>query len=176
MSSSKLYALKQEAKSARKNLDDSKRNRWEWTVLYPPIISPIFVVSVLLVITCIRISASPIYLSMSVAVTVSTGIILAISIKKAVWRSKKELTIEQEEEKAFRAYSRALTAEAEDSYGVDMTTASLRSSLLDDSTEFTAIRKGKMVDIAVRDYNGEIVFMMNGKNLTRKPRVLSFLR
>lgn len=161
--SSDLYALKTAAKAAKSNMDRYMVRRRDWVVLYPIFCIPMLAMALLglsrgfdnenLGLSLLRILSA-----------IVPAAVLLVSLKKARVKSSKETLIIDTEKKASDAYLRALLTEA-NSYGVDMTTMALRSDILDDSLEFTALRKDNVVDISVREFRNEIVFMMNGERL-----------
>lgn len=64
------------------------------------------------------------------------------------------------------AYFAALMVEAA-SYGIDTETRSERTEYMDNNFEFTALRNGEPIDVTVRDFNTEIVFMLNGERMSK---------
>jgi hypothetical protein len=67
---------------------------------------------------------------------------------------------------ATEGYSHTLMAELA-TYGIDTESRSDRTDFMDADYEFTALRNGDPVDITVRDFNHEVVFMLNGERLQK---------
>lgn len=54
-------------------------------------------------------------------------------------------------------------------YGIDTTSISAgESSLEDDSYEFTALRNGSVSEISIKTFDGQVVFLMNGQEMTKE--------
>lgn len=152
--------MRQNAKVAQGNLTRFKRRKQDWTVLVPMFSIPA------LAMTLVGWTHSENQFTWLVLATALPAGLLGVSLKKALLKSPKETLLISTAETTTDEYLRVLMIEA-NSYGVDMTTMELRSDLLDDSLEFTALRNGNAVDIAVREFQNEVVFMMNGERLRK---------
>jgi hypothetical protein len=67
---------------------------------------------------------------------------------------------------ATDGYFHTLMAELA-TYGIDTESRSDRTEFMDVDYEFTALRNGDPVDITVRDFKHEVVFMLNGERLQK---------
>lgn len=94
--------------------------------------------------------------------------VLAYYAPFAIRSRDKELNrLESLKETAYSTYHQALIEEIA-SYGVDTTTIKDRTNYKDGDYDFTALRNGDPIDVIAREYNNEIVFMLNGERM-KKP-------
>lgn len=67
---------------------------------------------------------------------------------------------------AADSYLNALLAEAA-TYGIDHEVRSERTNFMDPDYEFTSLRNGEPLDVTIREFNDEIVFMLNGERMQK---------
>lgn len=84
-----------------------------------------------------------------------------------IQRADKELTrLNEVSAAAHKVYFDATLAEAV-AYGIDVETRTDHTDYMEDAYEFTALRNGDPIDVTVRDFNKEIVFMLNGERMQK---------
>jgi hypothetical protein len=81
-------------------------------------------------------------------------------------RDKELSRLSAAETAAHNTYHQALWTEI-DSYGIDTATIMNHTEHMEANYEFTALRNGEPIDVTVRDFNNEIVFMLNGERMQK---------
>lgn len=81
-------------------------------------------------------------------------------------RDKVLTKLRDAEQGAYDTYSNALKAELA-TYGVDTTTMNERTDFKKSDYDFTALRNGDPIDVNVREFENEIIFMLNGERMQK---------
>lgn len=81
-------------------------------------------------------------------------------------RDKVLTKLRHSERTAYNAYFSALKVELA-TYGIDTDSIKNRTDYMTDDYEFTAIRNGDPIDVNVREFGNEIVFMLNGERMQK---------
>lgn len=159
---SNLLTLKREAKSAKSAWEKRKRRRFELRTIVPVMLLAAGPVCIPNAIRYAEQQDQFGFVFWTAVSVLTFGTILAM----ICWRGdKKETALKEANDTAVNAYMNALWTEAA-SCGIDITsTITQRTEPLSDSYEITALRNGNPVDVVAREYDGEIVFMLNGERM-----------
>jgi hypothetical protein len=84
--------------------------------------------------------------------------------------SNAEKVAEAAEASALAEYTSALRTEMT-AFGIDVSTVVEHSDLIQPVYSFTALRNGIASDISIKDFSGDIIFMMNGERMRKSAAV-----
>lgn len=159
-----LLELKNTARSARKAASERSYRGAEWFLLAWLAGGLALSSSLVLVLRLVR-AISP-ELVIGAVATLAVGVFM-FYLPGLIKRADKELDrLNKIESDAAASYLNALLAEAT-TYGIEHGVRSERTDFMDSDYEFTSLRNGDPLDVTVREFNYEIVFMLNGERMQK---------
>lgn len=161
-----LLTLKRSSQSAEAALEKYKRGRSELRL-------GAVALAVVLLVFGGSVSVAAFHLADSGVLTIGVGcvasaalLLFAAFVSLTSKTDKKKAKLEQDDEDASISYLSALWTELA-SYGVETKTIEQRTDRHSESYEITAVRNGSPIDVSVREFNDELIFMLNGERMSK---------
>lgn len=104
------------------------------------------------------------------ALIVAVGVYVFKTPSSATSRDSEWARLKVVQDTAYVNYKALLESEMS-TYGIDVETISARNNYMDTDYAFTALRNGNPIDVNVREFNDEIVFMLNGERMKKSVTV-----
>lgn len=171
-----LMNLKMNAKAARANVLSHEKKReplYDTAVILGIVLCALGVVALMVGLGFLNASSAlgkePTVGFCFIAGAITLGLIGTLGVRlPSILRSRdKELAeLKAEEVNTREGYRLSLVSEAS-TYGINTSTMRNRSDVMDSDYEFTALRGDVPIDVTIRDFRDEIVFMLNGERMQK---------